>query len=384
MPEVRIGPWPLGMDVVSPRGALPRNEVGVIVATRDCVNGDFDVAGRFQTRAGLARAATNLGLRDAFAASGPRILGRVGKQIVAVNTETWAITNLRALPDDMPTSFCALPDGYAFVSAAGAGHIDGACTVARDIWAPDGPTPTIQIVAGARPPGRYLVAAAWAQEAGGRRVGGLSATVAVDMDGAHDFVVTTPAPPSGAAAAIVYASASNGDTLYDERGMPERTTGLRRMPGGRACRYWRGRLLVAGGRTMRFSDALTYGLHSPRHGFVQFRDRITFIEPVAGGVYVGQTDGVRFLAGTTPAEWELVDVGSARPVEMSSTGVRLIDVGTGGERELISVAVWLTTHGYVMGMPDGRIVAQQSRRVRLRGRSGTTVNHNGRLFTIMH
>lgn len=134
-----------------------------------------------------------------------------------------------------------------------------------------------------------------------------------------------------------------------------------RMPGGAYARYWRGRLLVARGRTLFISDPLRYGLYDQGAGRVSFPALINFIEPVEGGVFVALKGmGVYFLAGASPAEWVLkvADIVEAQANSslLVPTALMKLDLQTRPEW----VAVWLTDKGFAVGLPSGDILYPQA------------------------
>ena len=144
-------------------------------------------------------------------------------------------------------------------------------------------------------------------------------------------------------------------------GKPADTMNKARMPGGDFARYWRGRLLVARGRTLYFSDPLRYGMYDQTGGFVAFEARIDFIEPVEGGVFVAlRNNGVHFLRGDTPEKWERI-VADLIPAQAGSsllipTAQMKLDVQSKPEW----VAVWLTHKGFAIGLPSGNVLYPQA------------------------
>lgn len=178
-----------------------------------------------------------------------------------------------------------------------------------------------------------------------------------------DVVEPIPVEPPSKASA----RPDGGDILYsgaegeEEIGVPYEYLNKAPMPGGNYARYWRGRLLVARGRTLYISDPLRYGMYDQSAGFVSFEARIDFIEPVEGGVYVALRNvGVHFLAGEAPEKWEL-RVASVIPAQ---AGASLIIPTAQMKLEWQSkpewVAVWLTNKGFALGLPTGNVVFPQA------------------------
>lgn len=144
-------------------------------------------------------------------------------------------------------------------------------------------------------------------------------------------------------------------------GTPAETMNKARMPGGNFVRYWRGRLLVARGRTLYFSDPLRYGLYDQSRGFVTFEAKIDFIESIETGIFVALRNiGVVFLAGDSPEKWErrLADVVTAQPGASGLIPTALMDLKLQQKPEW--VAVWMTNKGFALGLPSGNVMYPQA------------------------
>ena len=152
------------------------------------------------------------------------------------------------------------------------------------------------------------------------------------------------------------------------------------MPAGRYVQHWKGRLLVAGIRTLNFSQPLAHHIHNARTDFVHFPQRITFVVGVDGGVWVGQQDHVVFLAGSEPDQWVSQRKAAQRPVPDSAV---LLDSDVAGEvAGQTGCALWLAANGYVIGAPDGTLIERHRRKLAgIHGERGTTAVIDGRLVT---
>lgn len=240
-------------------------------------------------------------------------------------------------------------------------------------------TPTDVKLIGVEAPGGFLtsgddvgikVAVSFVSEDG--EEGPLSPAVAASM-------IFLPQPIEQTVSKIrIYQTKPNGDVLYEVSEVPVGTMSyevtdplnygrtadtqfMSRMTGGSYARYWRGRLLVARGRTLYFSEPFRYGMYNASEGFVTFEARIDFIEPVEGGVFVALKGlGVRFLAGETPSKWEqkITDIIPAQ------AGTSLLVPTAQMKLELQStpdwVAVWLTSKGFALGLPSGVVIYPQA------------------------
>jgi hypothetical protein len=176
----------------------------------------------------------------------------------------------------------------------------------------------------------------------------------------------------------IYQTKPNGDVLYEVSEVPVGTMTydvvdplnygrmadtqyMSRMIGGSYARYWRGRLLVARGRTLFFSEPFRYGMYNASEGFVTFEARIDFIEPVEGGVFVALKGlGVRFLFGETPSKWEQ----KVADIIPAQAGTSLLVPTAQMKLEMQSppdwVAIWLTNKGFALGLPSGMVIYPQA------------------------
>jgi len=134
------------------------------------------------------------------------------------------------------------------------------------------------------------------------------------------------------------------------------------LPGGQWVEYWNGRLIVARGASLLFSEPLRYGAHNPMTGYVRFPTRIEWVAPLEGGIYAGLRGSVVFLQGNTPSQLQQTTVaqGSAPGMAITMTGEALSQELAATPR----VAVFFTTSGFTLGLPNGRVVYPQNNAVR--------------------
>lgn len=169
----------------------------------------------------------------------------------------------------------------------------------------------------------------------------------------------------------------------DQLGMSARFKGLSPMRSGRYLKYWQGRLITADKNILRFSEPMAYHLHDERFGFVVMPQKITFILPVDGGIWVGQVTHVVFLTGNKPQDMTFQAKTSHAPVPDSAIEIDSNDIGSDISQGGNATALWLAENGYVLGTSSGQIielqagvlqgvVAKSSRSVRL-GRRITTI-----------
>ena len=167
-------------------------------------------------------------------------------------------------------------------------------------------------------------------------------------------------------------------------GMAAQFAHLSPMPTGKFLCYWRGRLITATANVIRFSEPLAYHLHDERHGFIQTSQRVTFIQPVENGLWVGQSDHVIFIQGTQPDDMTISIKSAQAPVPNSAIQIPSNDIGEASEGGSL-VTVWLASNGYVAGSSAGQIVEYQAGRIsNIAANSGTTVRFDRRIVTAVN
>lgn len=385
MAEAVLGPWPIGMDNVSSPHALPRDQRGnvrAVALAADCsITREGFVGHRPSfTRATVARAHSFYSGRGAtYCVSGGQL-----QRVDGAGNMTPVFTLLR----DERLTYAHLNGELIF---AGPSQIRalGASGV-RELAPATPSSPAVQVQAGG---GLF----------GGRYGFAITTVDASGFESALSAVTFATLPEGGGAilsglpaGARVYRTQHDGDILYrcasgvsgsvligaGEIGKAADTQHLDPMPAGEFVRAWRGRLLVASGRHLYASEPMRYGLHSRRHGFITLPTRIRWIEPVEGGIFVGQVDGVRFLRGTAWGELAVEVTGAAPPLSRASIRVEpallAFDEQPNGE-----CAVWLSPRGFVIGLPSGQVVEPQAQRIRLAGARGEIAVNDRRIVALI-
>jgi len=153
------------------------------------------------------------------------------------------------------------------------------------------------------------------------------------------------------------------------------------MPGGHWLSYWNGRLIVARGRKLLFSEPLRYGAHNTVKGYITLPSRAEWVVALETGFYVGLIDHVLFFAGR-----ELKDLVRTRVAGQSAPGMGLRVSNEYLPEALASfpqVAVFLTRSGFAVGTPRGDVLYPQASRLEnlplFRGR---LMQSRGRIFAI--
>ena len=164
--------------------------------------------------------------------------------------------------------------------------------------------------------------------------------------------------PTGVDGIMVYMTPANGDQLMLALALSAAQTTLSivtppllggrcqtllmaPMPAGEIVRYNNGRLMVALGRFLIYSDPYSLALHRPMRNFIHFADDVTVVETVPAGTFVATEKMTYFFGG---------DIATAEAKEVFPYGGVQ---GTGGPTPDSSRCFWMSARGMIVGNSDG-------------------------------
>ena len=384
-----------GMDTVSEDAALLTGGDSPRHFLRDAVNVNITPAGRAELAPSAAKV-TDLPYRDLWQSP------LHGDVFAGLNGD-WVIVD----PSDW---------SHRVLAQVGAGRLWHEvvnnrvcmCNEAGGLWAYDGrtaerltidtpPMPAVSVQEGSMPWGRYGFAISWLRD-GVESALSVMAGAGQDMPvavnervGGIGFVIELPAClDPGVDTVRLYMTTASGTLLLHEGDYPlsvHRVTVTTAKPlgmeapfahrspmiAGRWLCKWQGRLVVARANLLLCSDALAHHLTDERYNFIQMPERITFVVPVEGGLWVGQVTHVAFLQGRDWDELTLLRRGVSAPVADSAVLLPAELAGQAGMGGL-PCALWLSETGHVLGTADGQAVALQPGRLSgITGQGGSVV-----------
>lgn len=223
------------------------------------------------------------------------------------------------------------------------------------------------ITTGAMLEGRYEVTMTYVRSDG--RESGAPASTFVDVP-ANGGLVFSSVPVSSDPLVVwkhIYVSEPNGklpylaarlrnsDTSATLRtvvsGMPVRTQFMGPAPAGIRVVYYNGRLYVAQGRFLMYSQPHEYELFDTRSGFIAFQSEVRTVAAVSDGLFVGTERETAFLDGEDPSTFVYTPKGSAGGVAGTESIVRadLVTKEGLGERTVM----WHSTEGVMVGTKGG-------------------------------
>lgn len=359
----------LGIDLLSDETQMPAGTV------RAAINVDIDKRGQFARRQGAALATAGNGYDDLYP-WGSALLARKGASLISIDPDTLAETLLCDLGGDGRIDYADY-NGNLYVAAPNGLWLlrDGMAQLAGSRL-PDALPLVEPATAGTLTPGNYMAAISMVNERGEE-----SPTVVLGQLHIEAGLRLTGLEIAPGSRWRLYLTTPDGDVLYlaEEfdavfaqyavtaypNGAPCQTLHLAPMPSGQFVRGEGGRLFVAAGDTLWFSEPLRPHLTALRHNFIRFVGKIRFIEFVAGGAYVGDDRGVWWLAGEDPTQYRLQLASDAVAVGRSSVLVPMHRLGVMDSRAAADCAVWLSADGYMVGAPGGQVTALHPDRIRL-------------------
>lgn len=370
MPQKKL-PRLRGMDNVREDEELEQFGDSASLFVRDAININFTSAGRAELRQEM-KLATDQALRclwqsplhkDCFAA--------LGSYWCKVDTETWQTEQLiECGPGDvfhivLNNMICMACDEGLFV-------YDGSQAKRLTIDTPAKPNAT-DAGDGSLPASDYSLAISWVAnglESALSEIDQVSLSkngsinlqfpMCLDPNVSHVRVYMTEPGGGELQQAIELNIATRSVMIANppELGRAAQFQYLSPMKTGNFLREWRGRLWVVRSNVLYFSEAMSYHLTDERYNFIQFPQRIRFIEPVDGGIWVGLADHVAFLRGQDVRSMSIERKASRAPMYGSSTLLHsdmIKELSQGGTW----CAVWLAENGFVAGTTDGQLVELQ-------------------------
>lgn len=372
-----------GIDLLSPDTEIRPGRA------RRVINADIDRSGTLTRRAGRHRIAAGTDFHTIRATAAGLFVGR-GTGLYLTHPETGQPLVLTDLGDPGPFDFADY-NGWTYILTPTNGvfrvRADGhaqRCGVALPSQLPTAhPHPN-----GALPAGRYGVAitavdstgeespaATLGQvhlpDGGGVRLAGF----ALDQDTQYNVYLTAPDSQVLRMSEAAYGGLGEYIVTRYPDGAVCNTRDLQPLPGGHIIRAARGRILIAQGDTLWYSEPLRPHLHDPSAGFVRFVGRIRMVEPIDAGVLVGDDHGVWLLDGADFSDVRLRQVSTTRMLAGTS---KQIPAGVARRADAVgAMVVWLSTEGYVLADATGRAIALHADRVRI---SDTLVGQSALVF----
>lgn len=373
-----------GLDNVQPAHRLTQFQVGsALTAATDL---DVGLSGELKRRTGyvetLATCHKNLHQADGF------LLATVdGGDLTKLDSAGGSRVTLYPSLGSARVWYCNLPDGRTtFSNGSICGITDGVTATGWGVPIPASLGALTDVV-GLLDPGDYQYMLTYVRTSDKLEGGPLYSN---PLPVASGGIVLTSLPTLAGYSMNVYITAADGDDGFyagnttssafsytgknDALALPCRTGYLQPAPAGTVTAFWRGRVLIAQGNALYASRTNQWEAFDFRRDFKQFSAPITLIQPVDGGVFVGTSDELAFLAGAEFDKLTYRRVVEGSVVLGSGVSVRGELVKQAEGSGLGSAMICIANGVIVAGFSDGGVVRMTE------GRYKTTVTEVSATF----
>lgn len=366
MKPVNLGPWPIGMNNRAPDYAMPTDKYGKPIALRNAVNVDVNDSGLLTRRDGFIKIYAGLSTRSGFSCS----IGTYfveGSLLKKLNADNTAITLFTGVTGTNVTyeefnNVVYFSDGVVTKKI----HSDNSVTE----WGMSSPAaPVLSGISGVFGAGTYIGAITFVDALGAESGASefRSVTLAANAGVKFDSLPTSTDPQ--ATKIRLYLSAPNGTTLFlagevtigtlsysistgrYDNGQPLSLQFVSKPPPGRIVRQFRGRMYIADGKTIWYTDPGSLDHVRLADNFYQFTDDVTVMEPVLGGIWI-VADKTYFYPGSGPdnfTQQSMLDYGAL--------------YGTAKRVPNSNDVMWYSDRGAVIATQDGQIKNLQEEHV---------------------
>ena len=358
MPNLQLGPWPLGIVNSSRDYTLPKG------AVLDALNVDFTDKGTAVSRRGYSQTVAIDNGHSLKTLGGKTLLAMGAELHVVTAMNPLTTTLLRAGLGTSPISYDERGGEVWWSNGAQSGRCNADNTDRP--WVPPAPGNIVAVYAGAGtlPAGGYRVAITHAMADGEESVASDIEEITLASEGS--ITLTLPAATVGTDAFNIYCTRANGKALQKYSTVAAATASvditaepqgrqlrdrafLKPLPAGTAICFHGGRLLSLSGEFLYYSRPYDYGVYDPTQDYIVLGAAGSILASVESGVFVA-ADRTWFYAGA--------DLASAEPAELLDYGAV---AGTVFNPPLKTnpTAGWYSLKGVVIGSNDGAIALQQ-------------------------
>lgn len=345
---VSFSGFPKGMDNIHADYEIPADTL------RRAINVDVLDTGKLRRRGGFAQALASPGSHSLWSDGGNNAYFVSGGTLKRLNKDMSA-TSLGALAVGANALAWAKVNADAyFVCPTARGKISGGVLVEWGVEIPSSP-PLMIGAAGALDAGAYHAAITYVMADGRESGASALSSHALPTPGNLAFYGLPIPTQTGVARKRIYLTTADGEVLYrvaevspgagtamcGSFGPELRTLYLAPPPFGTALAFALGRMFIAAGKTVWYTEAMDFDHVDVRHNFYQFPSEISVIAATRDGLYVC-SDQTYFIAGagTTEAQMRVVfDFGAI--------------AGTTAIMPVTKEPIWFSERGAVIGKDGG-------------------------------
>ena len=306
---IKVGPFNLGVNNRLPDTELVIPKVGTFL--RAGVNIDLTTPGTLKRRQGFESALVGSDCHSLFS-RGDEAYVVDGSTLYALSGDPAALTRTavrEGLSVGRRLSYTVVNDNILYTDGTVLRRLSGVqdFPVAVPMLSPE---PTVTAASGSLPEATYQVCFTYF-DANFQQSG---STTPVAVTGTGIAISNLPAAfPTGVVGVMVYMTTPGGDLLMLSQVLPAPQTTLnivsppaltgqcptlllKPMPGGSIVRHNNGRLMVAVGSTLFYSEPFS-NLYDPAKNFISFSSTINVLESLTAGFYVATDDQTFYFDG---------------------------------------------------------------------------------------
>lgn len=381
-----------GLDNVSDDESMSSFGREPFVKLRDAVNVNISSSGRVELReTGII--ATEIPYKNLWVSPlHGDTFGTLNGELVKINPVYWSHESL-GIKLEGSVNYLVVNNFIIISNALALYKYDGASVIKLTIETP--PEPMARLSTGSLLDGTYTVAIAWSKDG---RESGLSTSISLNGEGGIELILPYNYSED-ADQIVIYMTERNGSELLKVGAVAVNTATftissdkdltraaqfqhLSPMRTGKFLKLWRGRLLTADKNMLYFSQALNFHLCDERYDYIALPQRVTFVEPVESGIWVGQSNSVVFLSGSDVRDLRLVQTGAKSPVP--GTALRVNSDLLGELSAGLESVLWLAENGYCIGTPSGNLVEAHANTLKgITAKGGQSVRFDDRIVTVL-
>lgn len=330
----------------------------------EAVNVDLDRMGWLRRRVGQTKRVA-LNNAHSLAVVGGQLLVVENGLLFAIDVNSWTIVSLGGICGNDETRFLEVGGEIYWVSPSSVGRYPDKNWGLSHVTMPE----AVASSGGSLLAGRYLIVLT-SEDASGLESGYGQPSVVEVTDGGK-IVLSNFSYDAWTVSLNVYVSDANGKVPFFVANVPPSSSitisqvnittdpafgqGLFPPPFGQQLSFFKGRILVASGNVLYWSQPLGYHHFALGTDLQLFDSRIVMLGCLDDGFYVAVESGSTYwIQGDDPENWQpkLVDVGivaEGEPLKMQGRDIDTV-------RYDGPVLVWATESGFVVGLPTGQLI----------------------------
>lgn len=347
--------WGRGMNNRRPDVDLP------VDLLRNAVNVDVLTSGKVRRRKGISQVIADAGAHSVFGHD-DRLLWATASALKACDRNFVARTLLTSAKFDLPLSYIMFNGVTYFSNEKINGTINQAGAYAPWGIVPPSGGPVLASLDAGKRIRQYAVTCTFVIKSGGIEIEESGAPVGNVCVGGDDGVILAASIPQPSDARVthvrLYATDIDGQEFYQHVDLPigvtaytiRRPYGLGKQlrsqflappPPGQLLAAYKGRIYVASGNILYFTEPLYYGAYHTARGYFMFSERITMLKASNDGIFIS-ADYTYFIAGGQPKSAELKPLLPYKAIEGAAC-----DVPNSND------VMWMSERGLVYGRASG-------------------------------